>query len=265
MSGFSFIDSHAHLDYPQLAGDLAGVLARAEAAGISDIITIGVRPSTVDQPRQLAEKHANIWFSAGCHPHEAGKEAEACNTELFIRQAAHPKCVAIGECGLDYYYDYAPREQQAASFRAQIEAARQLDLPVIIHARDADADMIALIEEEYTAGPWRGLLHCFSSGQDLAWRALELGFYISFSGILTFNSAKELQALAAEVPADRVLVETDAPFLAPVPHRGASNEPAFARHTLEKLADLQGRDMAEMARLTAANTRALFHKMGEGA
>ena len=265
MAGFSFIDSHAHLDYPQLAGDLPGVLARAEAAGISDIVTIGVRPSTADQPRQLAESHANIWFSVGCHPHEAGREAEACNTGLFIEQARHPKCVAIGECGLDYYYDYAPRDQQAASFRAQIEAARQLDLPVIIHARDADADMIALIEEEYAARPWIGLLHCFSSGPDLAWRALKLGFYISFSGILTFNSAKQLQELAAEIPPDRVLVETDAPYLAPVPHRGASNEPAFARHTLEKLASLQGRDLAEMAALTAANTRALFHRMGEGA
>ena len=257
------IDSHAHLDYPQLADDLPGVLARAHAAGVDRVITIGVKLSTADRPRAIAEANANIWFSAGVHPHEAGNEADACDVDAFLRAADHPKCVAIGEAGLDYHYDYAPRDRQADSFRAQITAARALDLPVIVHAREADEDIADIIEDEMGKGPFRGVLHCFSSGSELARRALDVGFYVSFSGILTFKSADVIQQVAADSPEDRILVETDAPYLAPVPMRGKPNEPAYTSHTLAKLAELRGIDAASMTSITRANTLRLFSRMGE--
>jgi len=175
--------------------------------------------------------------------------------------ADHPRCVAIGEAGLDYHYDYAPRDRQAASFRAQISAARQLDLPIIVHAREADEDIAAIIEDEMTKGAFTGVLHCFSSGADLARRALDVGFYVSFSGILTFKSATTIQQVARDAPADRILVETDAPFLAPVPMRGKSNEPAYTSHTLARLAQIRGVEADEMADLTRANTLRLFSRM----
>jgi len=255
------IDSHAHLDYPVLAADLAGVLARAHEAGVEKIISIGVKLSTSDAPKAIAEAHDNVWFSVGVHPHEAGNEVDACNLEAFLAAANHPKCVAIGEAGLDYYYDNSPRDKQAESFRVQIAAARQLGLPIIVHARDADEDMATIIEEEMAIGEFTGVLHCFSSGADLARRALAVGFYLSFSGILTFNSAAEIREVAGFAPADRILVETDAPFLAPVPHRGKPNQPAFTAHTLAKLAEVRGVTPDEMAAHTTANTLRLFSKM----
>ena len=257
----SLIDSHAHLDYPQLADDLPSVLARARQAGVEQVISIGVKLSTADKPRAIAEAYENVFFSAGIHPHEAGNEPLACDENAIEEAANHPKCVAIGEAGLDYYYDHAPRERQAESFRAQISVARKLGLPIIVHARDADEDMADILEDEYKKGPYSGVLHCFSSGETLARRALDIGFYVSFSGILTFNSAKTLQHIATIIPEDRLLVETDSPYLAPVPHRGKSNEPAFTLHTLEKLADLRGQNLSEMARLTKANTLRLFSRM----
>ncbi|MEC8643231.1 MAG: TatD family hydrolase [Pseudomonadota bacterium] len=256
------IDSHAHLDYPQLADDLPAVLARAGAAGVDRVITIGVKLSTADRPRRIAETYDNVWFSAGIHPHEAGNEAQACDIDAIMTAADHPRCVAIGEAGLDYHYDYAPRDQQAASFRAQITAARTLGLPVIVHAREADEDIAAIIEDEMTKGAFTGVLHCFSSGAELARRALDIGFYVSFSGILTFKSAKIIQQVARDAPEDRIMVETDAPFLAPVPMRGKSNEPAYTSHTRAKLADIRATDVDEMARLTRANTVRLFSRMG---
>ena len=255
------IDSHAHLDYPQLAADLPAVLARAGAAGVDRVITIGVKLSTADRPRRIAESYDNVWFSAGIHPHEAGNEAQACDIDAIMAAADHPRCVAIGEAGLDYHYDYAPRERQAASFRAQITAARQLGLPIIVHAREADQDIAGIIEDEMDKGAFTGVLHCFSSGTELAKRALNVGFYVSFSGILTFKSAETIQKVAREAPADRIMVETDAPFLAPVPMRGKSNEPAYTSHTLAKLAELRDMQVDDMARVTRANTVRLFSRI----
>ena len=255
------IDSHAHLDYEQLSGDLEGVLARAAEAGVSHIITIGVKLTTAHRPKALAEAYDNIWCSVGIHPHEAGAEPDAANIDAILASADHPKCVAIGEAGLDYFYDYATPKQQEDSFRAQIAVARCLDLPIIVHARDADSDVAAILENEMEKGAFRGVLHCFSSGAELAERAIDIGFYISFSGILTFNKAEELRAIATNIPEDRILVETDSPYLAPVPYRGRVNEPAYTAHTLEKLATVRGKRPVEMAHITRKNTLRLFNRM----
>ena len=261
MTNTTIIDSHAHLDYPHLAGHLPDVLARANVAGVSHVITIGVKLSTSDAPKRIAETFDNVWCSVGIHPHEAGNEADACNIDAIKAAADHPKCVAIGEAGLDYFYDYGQPDQQAASFRAQIAAAREMRLPIIVHSRDADDDMAAILEEEMQRGDFSGVMHCFSSGATLAKRALAIGFYISFSGILTFSKSTDLQAIAAKIPLDRILVETDSPYLAPSPHRGKSNEPAFSVHTLEKLAEIRCLPVAEMASITYQNTARLFSKM----
>lgn len=262
------IDSHAHLDYPQLVDDLDAVLARAVAAGVEHVITIGVKLTTADRPKKIAETYPNVWFSAGIHPHEVDNEPDAANGDAILAAADHPKCVAIGEAGLDYFYDYGSPKSQAKSFRVQIEVARHLDLPIIIHARNADEDMAAILEDEMAKGSFRGVLHCYSSGPELARRAIDIGFYISFSGILTFNKAEELRTIAASLPEERLLVETDSPYLAPVPHRGQSNEPAYTAHTLAKLAGLRGCTVAQMAAITRANTLRLFNRMdvqtGEG-
>ena len=255
------IDSHAHLDYAQLSCDLDGVLARAVSAGVESIITIGVKLTTSDEPKALAESYDNIWCSVGIHPHEAASEPDAANIKAIIAAADHPKCVAIGEAGLDYFYDYATPKQQEDSFRAQIAVARQLGLPIIVHARDADDDVAAILEDEMEKGAFSGVLHCFSSGAGLAHRAIALGFYISFSGILTFNKADDLRAIAADIPENRILVETDSPYLAPVPHRGRPNEPAYTVHTLEKLASVRGKQTDFMADITRKNTLRLFNRM----
>ena len=255
------IDSHAHLDYPQLADDLPGVLARAKDAGVSQIISIGVKLSSSHAPREIAETHDDVWFSVGVHPHEAANETLSCNREAFLAAADHPKCVAIGEAGLDYFYDFAPRNKQAESFRVQIGVARDLGLPIIVHARDADEDIAAIIEDEMAKGVFSGVLHCFSSSANLARHALALGFYISFSGILTFKKAEEIRDVASFAPVDKILVETDAPFLAPTPHRGKINEPAFTKHTLACLAEVRGLPEEEMASQTTQNTLRLFSRI----
>ena len=255
------IDTHAHLDYPHLYDQIDDVLARADEAGIKQIISIGVKLSTADKPKQIAETYANVWCSIGIHPHEAENEPLACDINAIRDAANHPKVVAIGEAGLDYFYDNAPRQMQADSLRAQITVARELDLPIIIHSRDADDDMADILEDEYRKGAYKGVLHCFSSGAKLAERALAIGFYVSFSGIVTFKSAAEIQAVAMNVPDDRILVETDAPFLAPVPKRGQKNEPAFTRHTAEFLAELRGMTLEALAETTTQNAKNLFHKM----
>lgn len=256
-----FIDTHAHLDYPHLAEQIDDVLARAQAADIKTIITIGVKLSTADQPKALADAYENVWCSVGIHPHEAENEPLSCDVDAIREAADHPKVVAIGEAGLDYFYDNAPRQRQADSLRAQITVARELDVPIIIHARDADDDMAAILEDEYKKGAYRGVLHCFSSGAELARRALAIGFYVSFSGIVTFKSASEIQEVAKSVPLDRILVETDAPFLAPVPMRSKKNEPAFARHTAEFLAELRGVTVERLAEQTTDNALRLFSKL----
>jgi TatD DNase family protein len=255
------IDSHCHLDFPELAADRAGVLARAAAAGVSGMVTISTRVKRYDEITAIAEAHDNVWFSVGTHPHHAHEELDISADDL-VRLSEHPRCVAIGEAGLDYHYpgDYAA---QATGFRRHIDAARRTGLPLIIHSRSADADMANLLEEEGRAGgPFPLVLHCFTGGIELAQRGLALGGYISFSGIVTFKNAAEVQEVARTCPPDRYLVETDAPYLAPVPHRGATNEPSYVRHTAEKVAELRGISLEHLAAETTANFGRLFGKSG---
>lgn len=258
---FHLIDTHAHLDYPHLYDQLDDVIARAKDAGVGHIISIGVKLSTADKPKAIADAYDNVWCSIGIHPHEAAAEPLAFDIAAITEAAQHPKVVAIGEAGLDYYYDHAPRDLQAKSLRAQITVARTLDLPIIIHARDADEDMADILEDEYKKGAFTGVLHCFSSGAKLAERALAIGFYVSFSGIVTFKSAAEIQEVAKKVPEDRILVETDAPFLAPVPKRGQKNEPAYTAHTAAFVAELRGISLETLADITTHNAKTLFRKM----
>lgn len=252
------IDSHCHLDYFQ-GEDLAGVLARAAAAGVGEMVTIGTRLTRSAEMRALAEAHANVWCTVGIHPHNAG-EGEVPTPEAIVAETHHPKVIGIGESGLDYFYDKAPRDRQQAGFRAHIRAARLSGLPLCIHARDADADIAAILREEAGQGAFPFLLHCFSSGRGLAEAALALGGYISFSGILTFPKSQEIRDIARDVPRERLLVETDAPYLAPVPFRGKRNEPGHVAHTAKVLAEVHGMGAGEMAELTTANFRRLFPK-----
>jgi TatD DNase family protein len=253
------IDSHCHLDY-FTGADLDGVLARAAAAGVGEMVTIGTRLTQSDVVRGIAAAHANIWCTVGVHPHNAGEHAVPA-PEAIAAEAEHPKVIGIGESGLDYFYDKAPRDAQQASFRAHIRAARLAGLPLAIHARDADADIAAILAEERAAGgTFLFLLHCFSSSRGLAEAALAMGGYVSFSGILTFPKSSELREIARDVPRDRLLVETDSPYLAPVPFRGKRNEPGYVARTAAVLAEVHGMDAAAMAELTTANFRRLFHK-----
>lgn len=258
------IDSHCHLDFDVLNQDLEGVLERASAAGVSGMVTISTRVREFDKITAIAEAHDNIWCSVGTHPMNADEETDITTKDL-VRLAAHPKCVAIGEAGLDYHYDSASRENQAAGFRAHIGAARETGLPLIIHARSADEDIASILEEETEKGAFPFLLHCFSSGAELARRGLALGGYVSFSGILTFKNAPEIREVAGFVPEDRMLVETDAPYLAPVPHRGKTNEPSFVRNTAEKLAEVRGMSLEQLGAVTTENFARLFSKTGVAA
>jgi TatD DNase family protein len=255
------IDSHCHLDFDSLSADLDGVLARAAANGVTGMVTISARVREFARLTAIAEAHDNVWCSVGTHPEHAADEPDV-TTEDLVRLASHPKCVAIGEAGLDYHYDGPSPEVQATSFRRHIAAARETDLPLVIHARDADDDIAAILEDESKKGSFPFILHCFSSGPELARRGLALGGYISFSGILTFKNAEAIREVAAFAPADRLLVETDAPYLAPVPHRGKPNEPAFVRHTAERLAEVRGVSFEELAQQTTTNFAELFAKTG---
>jgi TatD DNase family protein len=253
------VDSHCHLDYDGLADRLPEVLANAEAAGVGLMVSIGTRVRTFEGLLNIAERYENIYCTVGTHPHNAHEELDVSIRDL-VELSRHPKVVGIGEAGLDYHYDYSPRDAQAQGFRNHIAAARETGLPLVIHSREAEADTAAILEEEMGKGAFKPLLHCFSSKPELAKRGLPLGAYVSFSGIITYKSAEDLRATAAEVPLDRLLVETDAPYLAPVPHRGKSNEPAFVVKTLEKLAEIHGKTPAEMARITSDNFFRLFSK-----
>lgn len=255
------IDSHCHLDFEALSADLDGVMARAAAAGVTGMVTISTRVENFSTYAGLAERHENVWFSVGTHPHNAHEELHI-ETDELVRLSAHPRCVAIGEAGLDYFYDNAPREAQATGLRRHIGAARITGLPLVIHSRQADEDMAAILEEESGQGAFPFVLHCFTAGMTLAERALALGGYISFSGIVTFKNAKEIQDVARMVPADRYLVETDAPYLAPIPHRGQSNEPSFVRHTAEKLSEIRGLTLEQVGRESTVNFGRLFSKTG---
>ena len=252
------IDSHCHLDYFQ-GDDLSAVLARAAAAGVGEMVTIGTRLTRSDEMRALADAHPNVWCTVGIHPHNAG-EGEVPTPEAIVAETHHPKVIGIGESGLDYFYDKAPRDRQRDGFRAHIRAARLSGLPLCIHARDADEDIAAILREEAADGKFDFLLHCFSSGRGLAEAALALGGYISFSGILTFPKSQDIRDIARDVPRDRLLVETDAPYLAPVPFRGKRNEPGHVAHTARVLAEVHGMGAGEMADLTTANFRRLFTK-----
>ncbi|HUN12422.1 MAG TPA: TatD family hydrolase, partial [Rhabdaerophilum sp.] len=228
-------DTHCHLDFPDFAEELDAVITRAGEVGVKRMITIATRVKKAATYRALAERFPNVWFSVGTHPHNAAEEPDVALDDI-LKVAEHPKCVAIGEGGLDYHYDKSPRDMQAVSFRLQIDAARRTGLPLVIHARAADDDMIAILEDEMAKGAFKAVLHCFSSGTELARRGVALGLYLSFSGILTFRNSEDIRKIAAEAPEDRLLVETDAPYLAPVPHRGKRNEPAFTAQTAAVLA-----------------------------
>jgi TatD DNase family protein len=254
-----FIDSHCHLVYKGLVEDQAAVLARARAAGVSGMLNISTRESEWDAVVDVAEREADVWASVGIHPHEADAHPEIDAAKLIAR-AAHHRVIAIGETGLDYYYDKSDREQQRMSFRAHITAARETGLPLIVHTRDAEDDTADILADEMGKGAYTGVIHCFTASQDFADKALNLGFYISISGIVTFKNAKDLQASAATIPDDRLLIETDAPFLAPVPHRGKSCEPAFVADTARFLSDLRGVSVETLAEQSRINFFNLFTK-----
>jgi TatD DNase family protein len=254
------IDSHCHLDFPDFAAELDDVVARAHAAGVGKMVTISTRVKRFDEIRAIAERFDSVFCSVGTHCHHAAEEPDVTTDDL-VRLAEHPKCVAIGEAGLDYHYDFAPRDLQADHFRRHIAAARITGLPLVIHAREADDEVAAILEDETEKGAFPHLLHCFSSGAELARRSLALGGSLSFSGILTFRTAEEIRRVAREAPADRILVETDAPYLAPIPYRGKRNEPAFVARTAAVLADVRGSTPDEIARLTTENFHRLFAKV----
>ena len=254
------VDSHCHLDFPDYAGDVDGVVMRARAAGVGVCLSIGTELSRFAGVRAVAEKFPDVWCSVGVHPHEAEKETLSDAAPL-LAETSHPKVVGIGETGLDYYYAHSPRAEQIANFRAHIAAARQSALPLIVHTRDADDDTIEVLEDEMGKGAFSGLIHCFTGTQRLADAALALGLYISVSGIATFKNSQALRDVIKTVPLERLLVETDAPFLAPVPHRGKTNEPAFVVHTARMLAELKGIGDAELAAATTENFFRLFRKV----
>lgn len=251
------IDSHCHLDAFN-PDELDQILARAAAAGVGEVVTIGTSMAQSAGLAALADRYIQVWCTVGVHPHNVA-EAPVPDAPAIAALASHPKVIGIGESGLDYFYDTAPRDTQQASFRAHIKAARLAGLPLAIHARDADADIERILREEWaTGGPFLFLLHCFSSGRKLAEAAVELGGYVSFSGILTFPKSHDLRSIARDLPPDRLLVETDAPYLAPVPYRGKRNEPAWVAQTAQMLATVMGMQPGDLADLTTANFRRLF-------
>ena len=258
-----FTDSHCHLNYKGLVEDQQAVLARARAAGVTTMLNISTRSSEWREVVALAECEPDVWASVGIHPHEADAHPDV-QTATLVEQAAHPRVVGIGESGLDYYYDHSDRERQRASFRAHIAAARETGLPIIVHTRDAEEDTHRILAEEMGKGVFPGVIHCFTASAAFAAKALELGLYISLSGIVTFKNAKDLQATARGVPGDRLLIETDAPFLAPVPHRGRPCEPAFVADTARFLAALRDEPVEALATRTTANFHALFSKAAGG-
>ncbi len=253
------VDSHCHLDFPDFADELDAVVARARAAGVGALQTICTRLTAFDQVLAIARAYDNIYCSVGIHPHNVAGEPEA-TVDALVERARAPEVIGIGETGLDYHYEHSPREAQRASFRKHIAAARESGAPVIVHTREADADTAGILVDEMRAGAFTGLIHCFSVGRELADTALELGLYISISGIVTFKKAEALREIVREVPLDRLLVETDAPYLAPAPNRGKRNEPAFVVHTAACVAEIKGIAPAELATATTANFFTLFQK-----
>jgi TatD DNase family protein len=254
------VDSHCHLDFPDFASELDAVVARARTVGIGRMVTISTRVKKLPQVLAIAEQFPEVFCSVGTHPHNAHEELDI-DAGALVTLSKHPKIVAIGEAGLDYHYDNSPRDAQAQSFRQHIAAARETGLPLVIHSRDCDADMTAILREESGKGAFPAVLHCFTGGRDLAFAAIELGHYVSFNGILSFKRSEDLRVIAAALPADRILVETDAPYLAPLPFRGKRNEPAYMIETAKVLADVRGISVDELARQTTENFFRLFHKV----
>ncbi len=260
MSSFDYIvDSHCHLNYKGLREDTDAVVARAREAGVGCMLAINTRLSEYEQITAVINQYHDVYGTVGIHPHEAENEPDVAVAALLER-AEHAKIVGLGETGLDYYYDNAPRDMQKVNFHAHIEASRESGLPIIVHTRDADDDCINIVTEEMKKGTFTGVIHCFTASQRLADAMLEMGFYISLSGIVTFKSAKDLQATAKTIPLNRLLVETDAPFLAPVPHRGQTCEPAFVMDTARFVAELRESDFAELQQATTENFFTLFKK-----
>ena len=254
------IDHHCHLDFPQFASELDAIVARAQAAGVEKCVTISTRIRKFDAVLAVAERFPNVYCSVGTHPHNAHEELDIPVTEI-VRLSKHPKAVAIGEAGLDYYYQHSTPKAQAEGFRNHIAAARETGLPLEIHTRDADTDTLAILKDEHAKGAFPAILHCFTGGRDLAMRAVDLGLYVSFSGVISFKKSEALREIAREVPLNRVLVETDAPFLAPDPYRGRTNEPAYVVHTAAALAAAKGVTLAEISAATTDNFYRLFQKV----
>lgn len=254
-----FIDSHCHLNYKGLVESQSAVLERAREAGVVGMVNISTKASEWDDVIGLASREADVWASVGVHPHDADTHAEI-ETQTLVQRAAHPRVIGIGESGLDFYYDRSDRDRQRASFRAHIAAARETGLPIIVHTRDAEEDTAAILAEEMEKGRFTGVIHCFTASADFARKALDLGFFISLSGITTFKNAQDLQQTAKSLPLERLLIETDSPFLAPVPHRGKTCEPAFVADTAAFLAQLRGEPLTELAAATCANFHKLFSK-----
>ncbi|MDR3435455.1 TatD family hydrolase [Telmatospirillum sp.] len=254
------VDSHCHLDFPDFQPDFDALMQRAERAGVGMMVSIGTKVSEFDRVLAIAERFDNVYCTVGIHPHEAAAEPDI-DADRLVALAAHPKVIGFGETGLDYFYDQSPRDRQRAVFRVHIEAARKTGLPVIVHTRDADDDTAAILTEEAALGPFPGLIHCFSSSRALAETAIGLGFYLSLSGIITFNKADDLRETVKTLPLDRLLVETDSPYLSPVPKRGQRNEPSFVALTAAKLASLKGLDESRLAQVTTDNFLRLFTKV----
>jgi TatD DNase family protein len=254
------VDSHCHLDFPDFAPELDAVVERARAAGVGRMVTISTRVKKHDQVLAVAEKYPDVFCSVGTHPHHSHEELEV-DANTLISLSKHPKVVAIGEAGLDYHYDTGPHELQAKSLRQHIAAARETGLPLVIHSRDCDDDMAQILTEEIGQGAFPAVLHCFTGGRDLAFKAIELGLSISFTGILTFKRSDDLRAIAKDLPADRILVETDSPYLAPLPYRGKRCEPAYVVETAKVLAATRGVSEEEIAAQTTENFFRLFNKV----
>jgi TatD DNase family protein len=258
------VDSHCHLDFPDFAPELDAVVARAEAAGIGHMVTISTRVKRHTELLAIAERYPNVTCSVGTHPHHAHEELDITTDDLIAR-TNHPKVVALGEAGLDYHYDNSPRDAQAQGFRTHIAAARATQLPLVIHTREADDDTARILEDEMGKGPFPAVLHCYTGGPHLARRALALGCHIGFTGIVTFKNSAALREIASMVPVDRFLVETDAPYLAPLPYRGKRNEPAYVVKVAEMLAEVRGVSFDEICRQSSENFFKLFAKVPRGA
>ena len=254
------VDSHCHLDFPDFAADLDGIVARAAAAGIGRMVTISTRVKRLGELIAIAERFPNVYCSVGTHPHHADEE-DGIPPDRLIALTQHPKVVALGEAGLDYFYDNGSPDAQARGFRSHIAAARATGLPLVIHARDADADCQRILEDEVGKGAFPAVLHCYTGGRELAMRAIELGLHVSFTGILTFKKSQALRDLAAELPADRIMVETDAPYLAPGKFRGKRNEPSYVGEIAKVLAETRGVSLDEISRQTTQNFFRLFSKV----